>query len=184
MPFLEILTRCYKRPTMLAANQASLRAQTDGDWVQTLLVDEVGRGIAWAHEHMAAYAPHLVGDYIWILDDDDLCIWPQFVAGLKSIAKQHDPDVIMVRMDHGYGRILPSARWGRSPQVSEIGTSAYVVRRAVWQAHAGAMAPGKYTSDFEFIDSIWQAVPAVYWWDVIASRVQVQSLGAAEPARL
>lgn len=27
MPFLEVLTRCYKRPRMLAANRASLQAQ-------------------------------------------------------------------------------------------------------------------------------------------------------------
>lgn len=180
MPFLEVLTRCYKRPGMLAANQASLQQQTDGDWIQTLLIDDVGRGIAWSHENLAAYAPQLVGDYIWVLDDDDLCIEPEFVAGLKFIVADQDPDVIFVRMDHGYGRILPSARWGKSPQVGEIGVSAFVIRRAVWQAHASAMVPGQYTSDFEFINSIWQAQPTIYWWDVIASKVQRQSLGAAE----
>lgn len=88
----------------------------------------------------------------------------------------------MVRMDHGNGRILPSARWGKSPQVAEIGVSAFVVRRDVWQAHAGAWLPGCYSSDFQFINAVWQSRPQVYWWDVVASRVQRQSYGAAEEA--
>jgi hypothetical protein len=129
---------------------------------------------------MARYAPRLAGDYIWILDDDDYCILPTFVAGLKEIAVLNAPDVIFVRMDHGGGRILPSALWGKRPQVSEIGVSAFVVRREVWQAHAGAMIPGEYTSDFNFIRSIWLAFPQTYWWDVVASKCQRQSVGLAE----
>ena len=165
---------------MLAANQASLAAQTDGDWTQTLLIDEGRRGIDWATEQFTGYAPHLAGDYVWVLDDDDLCILPTFVAGLKQIATLNAPDVIFVRMDHGAGRILPSARWGKAPRVTEIGVSAYVVRRAMWQAHAGAWTPGSYSSDFDFIASIWAARPITFWWDVVASRVQRQSVGRAE----
>ena len=182
-PFLEILTRTFNaRPRMFAAHRASLAAQTDQDFVHTPLVVEAGRGIGYATEQMARYAPNLVGDYIFVLDDDDLLTLPAFVAGLKEIAILYAPDVIMVRMDHGAGRILPSDRWGKSPRVSEIGISAFVVRRDVWQAHAGAMIPGKYTSDFEFISSIWRDRPAVYWWDVVASRVQRQSEGRPEAA--
>jgi hypothetical protein len=181
VPFLEILTRSFGgRPHMFAAQQVSLAAQTDRDFVHTVLMDSERRGIEWASENMGRYAPQLVGDYVWILDDDDLCTLPTFIAGLKQIAVLNAPDVVFVRMDHDYGRILPSARWGKSPKVSEIGVSAYVVRREVWQAHAGAWTPGKYTSDFEFIDSIWQSRPVTYWWDVVASRCQRQSLGRAE----
>lgn len=181
MPFLEILTRTFNgRPTMLAVNQVSLREQTDGDWVQTLLVDHNRCGIEWSTENMAYYAPRLVGDWIWVLDDDDLCTLPTFVAGLKEIAVLNAPDVIFVRMDHGGGRILPSARWGKAPRVSEIGVSAFVVRRDVWQAHAGAWTPGEYISDFKFINSIWQSRPVTYWWDVVASKCQRQSEGRAE----
>jgi hypothetical protein len=181
VPFLEILTRSFGgRPHMFAAQQVSLTAQTDRDFVHTVLMDSERRGIEWASENMGRYAPQLVGDYVWILDDDDLCTLPTFIAGLKQIAVLNAPDVVFVRMDHDYGRILPSARWGKSPKVSEIGVSAYVVRREVWQAHAGAWTPGKYTSDFEFIDSIWQSRPVTYWWDVVASRCQRQSLGRAE----
>ena len=182
-PFLEILTRCYKRPRMFAINQTSLWAQTDPDWVQTLLVDDVGRGIAWATENMAAYAPKLVGDYILILDDDDMLICPTLVADLKCLAAEFDPDVIMLRMDHGGGVVLPDDdTWGQPPVLGRIGCSAFVVRRAVWAAHAGAMVPGQYHSDFLFIESIWHADVKVYWHNCVASRIMRQSFGQPEVA--
>lgn len=191
MPFLEILTRVYKRPQLLAINVESLRHQTDDDWQQTFLVDNVGRGINWSCENMAAHAPQLVGDFIWCLDDDDMCTCPTLVADLKRIVAEHDPDVIMVKMDHGKA-VLPDERsWGDEPVYGQIGVSAYIVRREVWQAHAGALVPGWYGSDYSLINSIfgnnpamamapWVRQPRIYWHDCIASRVQVQSFGKAE----
>lgn len=193
MPFLEVLTRVYKRPQMLVVNMESLRAQTDGDWVQTYLVDNVGRGINWSHENMAAHAPGLVGEWIWILDDDDMCACPTLVADLKAIVAEQEPDVIMVKMDHGDGKsVLPDAEsWGEGPVYGHIGVSAYIVRRSLWQAHAGTLVPGWYGSDYSLINSIfgnnpamamapWIKQPRIYWHDCIASRVQVQSFGKAE----
>jgi len=183
MPFLEVLTRCYQRPRMLAINRASLWAQTDPDWGQTLLVDDVGRGINWATENLAAYAPKLIGTYVLILDDDDMLICPTLVADLKCLAAEFDPDVIMLRMDHGGGVVLPDDdTWGHGPVLGRIGCSAFVVRRAVWQAHAGAMVPGQYHSDFLLIEAIWRDDPRVYWHNVVASRVMKQSFGQPEVA--
>lgn len=191
MPFLEVLTRVYKRPQMLAINVESLRHQTDDDWTQTYLVDNVGRGINWSHENMAAYAPRLVGEWVWIVDDDDMCTCPTLVADLKRIVAEHDPDVIMLKMDHGRA-VLPDAEtWGDGPVCGHIGCSAYVVKRELWQEHAGAMVPGWYGSDFSLINSIfgnnpamglapWIKQPRIYWHDCVASRVQQQSFGQAE----
>ena len=44
-PFLSVVTRCYKRPDMLNENKASLRGQTDQDYEQLFIVDDVGRGV-------------------------------------------------------------------------------------------------------------------------------------------
>ena len=192
MPFLEVLTRVYKRPQMLAVNMESLRAQTDDDWVQTYLVDNVGRGINWSHENMAANAPNLTGDYVWVLDDDDACTCPTLVADLKRIAAEHDPDVIMVKMDHGAAVLPNDSTWGDTRiTYGQIGMSAYIVKRALWQAHAGALTPGWYGSDYSLINAIlgnnpalamapWLEQPRVFWHDCIASRVQRQSFGQAE----
>lgn len=181
--FLEVVTRCFRRPKMLTQNQASLRAQTDPDWIQTLIVDKVGMGVAWANENLALRAQHLIGEYIWLLDDDDECILPTLVADLKWIVGARRVDVIMLRMDHAERGILPDdPYWGQAVEAGHVGCSAYVVKRSIWQAYAWAWVPvpGAYDSDFNFIAAIWADQPRVYWHDVIASRVQRISRGAPE----
>lgn len=179
MALIEVLTRCYKRPNMLGVNQASLDAQTDPDWVQTLLIDDVGRGIPWSHTNMAAYAPHLEGDYIWILDDDDECILPTLVAEVRRIVGREHPDVIMLKMDHGPMGVLPSRTWGVMPTEGDIGCSAYIVRRDVWQTHASSYT-ARYAGDFDFISAILASGARAHWHDVVASRIQRRSIGAPE----
>lgn len=166
---------------MLMRNIASLEAQTDPDWQQTMLVDCEGRGIGAAQATLANYAAYVRGAYIWCLDDDDVCIRPTLVAELKAIAQEHDPDVIMVRMDHGRRGILPdNNHWQQPPVLSWIGASAYIVRRAVWTRHAHAYSSAWYSSDFDFISAVFAADPDVYWHDCIASKVQRISMGQVE----
>jgi hypothetical protein len=181
MAFLQVLTRCYRRPRMLWRNIRSLEAQSDNDWVQTLLVDGEGRGVGQAQASLANYAPYLRGDYIWILDDDDECIDDHLVESLKSVAAAWPPDLIMVRMDHGNHRILPDdVHWHLRPVLSYVGASAYIVRRDVWQRHAPAFGSARYTSDFDFINAVFENDPDVYWHNQIASRVQQIGLGRPE----
>jgi hypothetical protein len=179
-PFLEVVTRTYRREAMLAVNQAVLRLQSDGDFVQTVLADDVGRGIGWAQEQLAEHAPRLAGRYVWILDDDDLCVHRTLVAELKAIVAEHDPDVIMLRMDHGPLGVLPNGTWGQGVAQGHQGCSSYVVRREVFQAHAGAWRSARYESDYDFISAVWQSGPSVLWYDCIASAIQRISKG--EPA--
>lgn len=185
-PFLEVLTRCYKRPVMLTCNRRSLTGQTSSDWAQTLLVDEVGQGIAESYRRMGKYAPNLIGRYVWILDDDDECARFTLLAELKRIWEDHDPDVIMVRMEHGVNgqsNILPDAsHWQRTDlQRGDLGVSAFIVRRELWQKHAPVMVDqAAYAADFDFISAILADQPRVYWHDVVASRVQRVSLGIPE----
>ena len=179
--FLEIVTRhLTTRPTLLAQNQASLSQLQDNDWRQTLLIDTEGQGVPWANANLGVYAPQFAGDYIWILDDDDLCIYPPLVGDIKAIATKHDPDIIFVRMDHGADGILPDdENWGHAPGYGGIGTSAFIVRRSVWQAHAYAWIAVR-ESDYTFISHVWDAGPRVYWHDVIASRIQQRGEGRPE----
>ena len=180
MAFLEVITRCYKRPQMLANNQASMQALTDKDWVQTLLIDEVGIGVGASQLRLRDNVQNLTGDYIWLLDDDDMAVWPTLISELRQIAADHDPDVIMLRMDHGPRGIQPDdAHWERRPVIGHVGCSAYVIRRPVWQDNAQAWHE-KYSADGEFIQAIYDSGYSFYWHDVIASRVQRISLGVPE----
>jgi len=176
---LEVLTRCNCRPQMLMANICSLTAQSDQDWEQTFIVDTAARGIGASYEALAAQPVH--GDYVWILDDDDLCIYPTLVSDLRGLTAER-PGVVMVKMDHGPELgVLPDAEhWCETPVQGHIGCSAFIVRRDVWQRYAAAFAPGHYASDFAFIHSVWGDRPVVVWHDVIASRVQRVSHGATE----
>ena len=177
-PFLEIVTRNYKRDEMLACNIKSIERQTSDDWKHTILYDHEGCGIAQAQKMLAENAGKLTGSYIWILDDDDECIIKSFVAELKEISRLHDPDVIMVRMDHDERGILPDiASWCKPPQHGKIGCSAYVVKRELWQKHAHVWNGGKYHSDFDFIEAVYKDAQNIYWQDSIASRVQRISYG-------
>jgi len=179
--FLQVVTRCYRRPAMLAANIEALEAQSDPDWAQTMIIDGVGLGVGAAQAELATFAPTLRGQYIWILDDDDVCTRARLVQEVKAIAAEHDPDIIMVRMDHGRRGILPdNAHWQRPPAHSWIGVSAVIVRRQLWQRHAGAFATARYDSDFDFISALFGADPEIYWHDVIAAKVQRISMGRAE----
>ena len=182
LPFLQVLTRSFgQRPNMLAENIASLQRQTDPDLFQTIIKDDVGRGVAWACRNLSTVIPD--GQYIWILDDDDLCICDTLVAEVKAIAYAHDPGVIFLRMDHGPLGILPDdAHWQRAPVEGHIGCSAFVVRRDVWIIYADWWSE-RYAGDFDFISAVY-ADPEVthFWHDRIASRVQRRSMGAPEYA--
>lgn len=180
--FLEILTRTFnKRPGMLVQNWDSLTSQTCDDWEQTLLIDDVGRGVAWSTENMARYAPKLVGEYIWILDDDDLCIRNTLVAELKAIVARDDPDLIMLRMDHGaYGILPPNDLWRAEPERGQIGMSAFVAKRELWQMCAHVLIPGRYDGDFDMALELYDRAECVYWHDVVASRIQWVGVGRPE----
>lgn len=182
MPLLEIVTRTCKRPGLLKNNQASVAALIGNDWLHTLLIDATGRGIGWSYDNLAGYAPNLVGDYIWLLDDDDRCIYPNLVSELRSLVDGCAPDVVIVRMDHGPLGILPDEGWAGFPQQGDIGCSAMIVRRDWWQTHAGALTPGHYSSDYDFFRSLMISGPRVVWWDIVASAVQRISRGEPEYA--
>jgi hypothetical protein len=86
-----------------------------------------------------------------------------------------------MRMDHGPRGIQPDqAHWRQPPTRAHIGMSAFVARRELWQACAPVMVPGKYESDFELANALYHRAKRVYWWDVIASRVQQIGLGRPE----
>ena len=184
-PFLEVVTRVYARPESLKVNQASLDAQTDRDWQQTMLIDDVGRGVSWANRNLGAYGPRLVGDYIWILDDDDECLRPTLVAELKAIVAEHQPEVIMVRSDCGrHGILPPDDLWGQSPRHSQVSMSNFVVRREIWQTYAPAF-PLAHAGDYVFIHAVIQGVGLdnVHWHDVTAMRIQWKGGGRPESSK-
>jgi len=133
MTFLSIITRCYKRPKALRVNIMSVARQTSRDWEQVFIVDdsENGNGLLWANQSLFLNRYRVKGDYILILDDDDCLAYNRFVADLKNVVTEHEPDIIMIKMDQIL-RILPdSTVWKKHPLFGHIGSCCFVVRRDI-----------------------------------------------------
>lgn len=180
---LEVITRHLpSRPNLLRVNQESLAVQTDRDWMQTVVVDPVGRGCAWANRNLATLADHVTGEYVWVLDDDDYCVRPTFVEELRDVVMTMSPDVVVVKMDHGAELgVLPKLQWNtRAILEGDIGVSALVVRREIWRRHAGAWGE-RYAGDYDFARAVMDDLGLrVVWWDVVASAISRRSMGEGE----
>lgn len=150
--------------------------------MQTLLVDDVGRGVPWANLVLANYARQLEGDYIWVLDDDNECTLPTFVEGLQDIVQECKPAVIMVRAIVGrFGVLPPDELWGKPPVYCRIDMGCFVVSRQTYRSFCSYFH-GALGADFSFISTVLDELdPArVVWWDVVAMRTQRVSAGAPE----
>lgn len=179
---LEVLTRHYTaRPAGLARNQASLEAQTCDDWQQTLLIDDVGRGVRWANENMGRYAPQVEGDYVWVLDDDDYCTCSTLVEDVGRIVAEHKPDAIMVKSEVNRFGVLPDgAHWGKPPAYTHVCMSNFILRREVFQRHAPGTLTAELGADFRLIQSVFDAGHSIYWHDAVVMRSPHASWGKAE----
>lgn len=181
MPFLEILTRhLATRADLLAHCQSSLESQTDDDWMQTLLIDNLGRGVAWANANLGRYAPQVEGDFVWVLDDDDECTCQTLVADLKRVTSETCADVVMVRGEINRHGVLPDASvWGLRPLFAHVAMPNFVLRREVFRKHAGKLAVSR-GADYNLIRDVFDAdVYRVAWLDQVVMRSERARFGAA-----
>jgi hypothetical protein len=179
MAFLEVLTRTFgERPGLLARCQASLEQLEDGDWTQRILVDKERRGVARACRRLARV--EATGEWVWVLDDDDLCRYRGLVGMLRS--QPDEIDAVMVRVQHGtFGLLPPRDRWGQEPVCGQIGPSNVIVRRETWQRYREGWTDA-YTGDFAYIHGLWEAGVRFAWVDVLAAEQPEAMQGAGERA--
>ena len=174
-PFLSFVTRCNKRPNLLAENKASLGRQTDQDFEQVFIVDDVGLGVYEANQSLYKNRHQVKGKYVMIYDDDNVLVDPYFVAILKKIVGEYDPDVIISKMLWQAGIILPRPEyWGVFPHQGEIDSLNFVVRSQIWKSHIKTFGAPK-CGDFFFIREVFkQPNHTVYWNDrIVAQSMQI-----------
>jgi len=161
----------------LAANQASLANMEDDDWIQTVVRDDIGRGVAWANANLATVAAQ--GDYVWILDDDDLCANPDLLGALKPLL---GAPVIAVRATHAVFRLLPHDRhWGGPPVLGDCTWSNYFVRGDVWEEHRSYLAQcDVYEGDYRFAAHLWEAVGPFALCDIVGAYYPRVGAGAPQ----
>ncbi len=153
--------------------------QTDQDYEQLFIVDDVGRGIGWANRALVNATP--TGNYVMVLDDDDMISEPRAIEYLKE-ATADGPDIVIFKGDCGDDLgILPDAVvWGKRPIKGHIGSFAIVTSRDVWEKHITAYGADE-AGDYEYLKALWQDKPRVAWLDKILTAMPTgRSWGAPE----
>lgn len=184
-PFLTVVTRCYKRPMMLARNQLSLQRQSLPDYHQVFIEDDVGRGMLWANTQLALTTDEIQGEYVLILDDDDRLEHIHAISNLKAIIHStvsgDPPEVVVFKVNHGDRLgILPSdAVWEKTPIKGHIGSCSFIMEAGLWcdNIHHFAIEEG---GDYAFLEAVWGLSPDVYWFPQVLARVQRVSRGKPE----
>jgi hypothetical protein len=177
--FLSVVTRVYQRPICLLNNVTSIARQDCTDYEQLFLVDESGQGMQYANEQFHRHCGRVHGDYVYMLDDDDMLTRDDAV-GLFRQAAEANPELIVCKFDvEGHGEIPDRGQWRREPKHSHIGTPCMVVRCDLWQRfirHFGQPIAG----DFAFISALWPHLSHIVWLDVCVGKTQRVSRGKPE----
>lgn len=183
MPFLSIVTRCYKRPKMLRANILSVANQTDRDWEHIFIADDEGHGLLWANQSLYHNRHRVRGRYVLILDDDNCLAYNGLVEDLKKLMMmfERSPVIIMVKEDQIL-RTLPD-NWREYPMFGHIDTGCFIIRNKIWQRYIELFGQPN-GGDYAFISALFAMVDSngwlVNWFDKVAVRVQKVSRGKPE----
>ena len=180
-PFLSIVTRSYKKPNCLKRNIASVEMQTDQDLEQIHIVDDVGRGLAWADQALHHNMHRNNGKYVMVLDDDDLILNKHFITLLKHVAERKKPDVIIWRgkfLEANITLPLIDQYWGRYPIRAFIGSFNYCLRNELYQKHIHVCQCG-ISGDFDLIKAVFEdnPTPNIFWYNKILVSTQQKSYG-------
>jgi hypothetical protein len=174
-PFLSIVTRhYYKRIEKLKKHIQSVISQNDNDYQHIIIEDFEGIGSHKANLMFSQNKEKVKGKYVFMLDDDDVLITPDFVKDIKRIAEEnYFPEIIFIRMDRSEAEapMIPTDLvWNeKKMHINHIGTSCFVVRGDVWMDNIHNFT-AEQTGDFEFINSIYKTNPTTYWQDKVYSK--------------
>jgi hypothetical protein len=161
MRTLHIITRhLTTRPKLYAAHIAALDAQSVDDFIVTTIRDNRGRGVAWAQTQMKYV--HAVGEWVWVLDDDDLAALDAVQNIITAIETNRSYDALLFQFDHN-GAILPSFFDDGLPREGYVGVPSLVVKRDVWMQSRQDFG-ARYAGDWDWISAVlafwrWKFIP-------------------------
>lgn len=167
-PTLSIITRCHiDRPVGFENLRQSIEEQTKIG-IQHLLLRSPGQiRIPGANRMLASVeaVDRVKGDYVQVIDDDDLLSSPDYLDQLQEfIISQGYPDWIMVRgklNDRSYP--IP---WGQKwqPKVGTVTCFCIITSRDLWEEHHQAWGVDK-CGDWNFAKALWDAGNRPVWFD-------------------
>jgi glycosyltransferase involved in cell wall biosynthesis len=176
------------RPKMLSENIDSVLSQTCQDIEQLFLVDHKRSGIQAADKSLYKYREHVLGDFVYILDDDCWLINPSFVGGIKAAAEMGTVryGLFMVESRRPPGppsneTIFPTRRVWNSQQPVHGTTNClcYVANSTLWKSHIHNFGTKPWGGDWWFLEAMLHASPETLWIPGIVS--ESRQLGRGRP---
>lgn len=156
----------------LRQNQRSLSEQSDPDYQHVIIEDVYQRGVEYANGQMSARDwSDVQGEYVLILDDDDLMADDELIEKLKLHTLDDPTDLFFVKMDHGVWGILPAETWEWEPKRGRQGCSCVIPSRDLFLQAVKSYKP-KYDGDYDFVKACWDLAGDMAWLDTVATRVQ------------
>lgn len=174
-PLLSIVTRhISSRAAMFERLALSIVAQDCKHWEHIVIYNEP-LGLEDANQSFERDKSRVNGKYVFMVDDDNYIVNPNFVAQLWKHA-ENNPAVIMVRAQWFDSLVPLDVYWdeliaGGKPHLGHIDTANFVVRRDIWLKYIKAFG-APVAGDYAFISAIYEGEPdldVVYWDTVIVA---------------
>jgi hypothetical protein len=175
LPKLTVITRACQRPKMLIKNIQSVQSQTCKDWEQVFIIDNLRRGVKWANEQFYHNRDRVIGEYVFMLDDDCRFIHNGFVQALKKITVS-SPDLVMVRTRRPQfsPKELPRKEHWKKSHLFKLGSTngmCYVTKSELWKANTERYFV-KATGDWQMLKGLLPQAKSIVWLDMFASETQ------------
>lgn len=173
--FLSIITRHLpERKRLLQLNVDSLLTQDDQDYEHIILPDPYHRGVEWANEMLATRDwSDIHGDYVMLLDDDNMLNVPDFISQLK---RYPEADIILWQVDIPTLGLIPENCNFGTVQKCHIDGNGVAVRRDVW-LQGVKYYHFDYAADFDYINACYAMSSKKVWIQSPLTRAIVRSLG-------
>jgi hypothetical protein len=178
--FLSIVCRRHpKRPTYYKQHIQSLLSQSCKRFHHIALCDLKGKGVPFANKMLYTEMKRITGNYVFILDDDNILNNNSFVADIKEIVEEHAPDVIMIKGIRN-NKVYPTDTvWKNKPQFAHIDMANFIVTKEVYQRHAQKFCINR-GADYNFIADVFKQKYKIFWQDKIYSSALSVSFGKEE----
>jgi len=189
MKFLTVITRVHpKRPNLVKKTIESIKNQSDDDIQHLLVYDPTENGIGFPGANdMIARAVGIEGDYVTVLDDDDIFSSKTFIADLKKLIEKRPIDLVIGKVRYGKNVLPPESEFKQEKIVlSKIGSTCAIVRRDLWDKNKEIWGVGVYCADFHFIAAVTEQAKASIWWDYLIAETlsKVQNNRGAEEGKI
>ena len=180
-PFLSIVTRRHpNRSIMFKKNRASVLMQEDNDYEHVIIQDDVGVGSYEANRLFVQNKDKINGNYVFMLDDDDVLVGSKLITDLKEVVENHSPDLMFIKMLAGDQEIPSSEVWMKNElKPGHVGTSCVVVKNKLWKDTIDRFT-AKQTGDFDFIKEVLSKAKKVVWVNKLYSKTMSVSWGKSE----